>query len=541
MIAYKKQPIISRIKEAGRLIVGNQKAPSYKIKDLNNLVNYVVAKTRSERTMRSFNNEYTAAGEGRLRKDWDTRTDTPYTELNGKQISIVARSRDLYKNDSTYRGAVNTLIDNVVGTGLWPKPKVKGQDGKLNTALNKKLEYWFNIYSKPSQWDARKKFTYVGDGQRMILRTIIVSGDCFMNAVKNTNPSAVIPISWQMFEIDRLDNSRDSYYKTNFDFDNVKQTIHGININEFGEEVSYWIKGIENPVPKSRILHSYMADRPEQYIGLPAAVAALADIYDKHDLMEDYVLKSRAIAKVLWFLSNENDQIPYSGDEGSDGMEIEALTQMRGDKAPEPIKMPDSVSDTIQPLAKMLMHGITSGLGTSYTTVTRDMEGVNFAASKFIDIQEWRRYTALKDFLVYDHCNPFWENYIKFISLSGNIPEMNDSFYRKNPEMLNDVEWVGNGKSDVDPLKDVNADEKALRNGMTSLSSVLNKRGSDLDDQLDTIAEEREKIKSKGLVFDFMINKDQNTDTYEGKNTEIDEKITDINEKLAEMEGKING
>jgi capsid protein len=118
---------------------------------------------------------------------------------------------------------------------------------------------------------------------------------------------------------------------------------------------------------------------------------------------------------------------------------------------------------------------------------------------------------------------------------------MNDSFYRKNPEMLNDVEWVGNGKSDVDPLKDVNADEKALRNGMTSLSSVLNKRGSDLDDQLDTIAEEREKIKSKGLVFDFMINKDQNTDTDEEKNTEIDEKITEINEKLAEMEGKING
>jgi lambda family phage portal protein len=506
LIRHSKPSFGNRLKEAVRLVAGKQNAPAWKVRDLNNIVNYAIAKTKHETSARKFKNEYSSAGEGRLREDWDTRTDTPYTELNSKHIKIVSRSRDLYKNDSTYRGAINTIVDNVIGAGLWPKPKAKGADGKLNTELNKKLEYYFTLYAKQNQWDARKKFTYVGDGQRLIFRTILLSGDVFMNAVKNNSENPVLPISWQIFEIDRLDNVRDTFVRNNFDSKEVAQTVHGINIDKYGAEASYWIKGISKPIPAGQILHSCMVDRPEQYIGLPAAVAALADIYDKHDLMEDYVLKSRAIAKVLWFLSNENDQIPYANDgDSSSGLEIDSLSQMRGDKAPEQIKMPDSVSDTIQPLVKMLTHGITSGLGTSYTTVTRDMEGVNFAASKFIDIQEWRHYTALKDYFIYDHCNPFYENVIKYLGVSGKVPEMNSEFYRKNPEMLLDVEWVGNGKQDVDPLKDITADIEGLRNGIFSLEDCVTKRGKDLDEHLDKLQEIREKLTSRGLSFEYMV------------------------------------
>lgn len=530
-IRLAKSSFLNRAAEAGRLLLNRQSAPNYKIKDLSRIVNYVIARTKNER---SFRNEYGAAGEGRLRSDWDSRTGTPYEELNSKHNIMIARSRDLYKNDSIYKAAINTVIDNVIGTGLWPKPKVKGKDGRLNTALNKKLEYWFNVYSKPSQWDARKKFTYIGDGQRMILRTIILSGDCFLNAVKNANANPVCPVSWQMFEIDRLNNAMDSYYRTNDQSSNVKQTVHGINISDLGEEISYWIKGQEKAIPKDRILHTYMADRPEQYIGLPLAIAALADIYDKHDLLEDYVLKSRAIARVLWFLSNENDSVPYSDDDKGSGLEIDSVSQMRGDKAPEQIKMPDSVSETVQPLVKMLTHGITAGLGTSYTTVTRDMDGVNFAASKFIDIQEWRRFTALKDFFVYDHCNPFYEKFVDFMTVSDKIPELKNEFYRKNNEMLYEVEWVGNGKSDVDPLKDANADVLLLRNGLTTYSAVLNKRGSDADDTIENIVEERQKLKDNGVVLDFMVQKVSNQES------EIDAKLEEVENKLHAIEGRLS-
>lgn len=501
--SYKKQSFFNRVKEAGRVISGKQTAPSWKMRDLQNIVTYAVQKSRSERRLK---NEYGAGGEGRLREDWDSRTDTPYTELTSKHIKIVARSRDLYKNDTTYRGAINTIIDNVIGAGLWPKPKAKGPDGKLNVELNKKIEYYFNIYSKPGQWDARKKFIYVGDGQRLILRTILLSGDVFLNKVKNNSASPVVPFSWQVFEVDRLDNSRDTFLRSNFDAKDVAQTVHGINIDKYGAEISYNIKGISKAIPAGQILHSCMVDRPEQYVGLPAAVAALTDIFDKKDLMEDYVLKSRAIAKVLWFLSNENDQIPYGDDADSNGaLEIDSLSQMRGDKAPDSMKLPDSVSDTIQPLAKMLMHGITSSLGTSYTTVTRDMDGVNFAASKFIDIQEWRHYTALKDYFIYDHCVPFYENFVNDLILSNKVPELNASFYRSNPEMLMDVEWVGNGKMDVDPLKDITADIEGLSNGILTLEDCVTKRGKDLDEHLDKLQEIKGKIEERGLAFAFMV------------------------------------
>jgi lambda family phage portal protein len=497
---------INRVKEAGRLIVGSQRVPTYRTNDLAKIVNFAVGRARAERNARKFSNEYTAAGAGRMRQDWASATETPYTELNAKQLTIVARSRDLYKNDSTYRGAINTIVDNAIGTGLWPKPKIKGVDGKLNTVLNKKIENLFNAYSQRGQWDARHKFPFVGDGQRMILKTVLLSGDAFLNAVPNTAPGAVIPVSWQMFEIDRLDNMKDIFKKNNTAGENIAQTMHGINIDKYGAEVSYWIKGLSAAINAKNIIHTCMVDRPEQYIGLPAAVAALADIYDKHDLLEDYVLKSRAIAKVLWFLSNENDTAPGEDDvDSSSIVELDSMSQMRGEKAPEPVKMPDSVSDTIMPLVKLLMHGITSGIGTSYTTVSRDMDGVNFAASKFIDIQEWRHYTALKDWFVYDMCNPFWERFIQYAAASGSIPEMSPAIYAKNPAQFLDVQWVGNGKQDVDPLKDMSADVMGLEGGVLTLTDVLEKRGKDIDEHLDTLVEENDKLKSRGLSFSYKL------------------------------------
>jgi len=503
----KPMSFVNRVKEAGRLIVGKQKNPSYYAKDLSRIVDFAVRRAKAERDARSFNNEYTSAGTARLREDWDTRTDTPYSELNTQQIKIVGRSRDLYKNDSTYRAAINTIVDNSIGTGLWPKPKIKGADGKLNTVLNKKVEALFNIYSQRDQWDARKKFPFVGEGQRMALKTVLLSGDAFLNAVPNTAIGAAIPVSWQLFEIDRLDNARDNFKRNNIDASDVAQTLHGINIDKYGAEMSYWIKGLTSPIKKDNIIHSCMVDRPEQYIGLPAAIAALADIYDKHDLLEDYVLKSRAIAKVLWFLSNENDQVPYENDkDANSALEINSLTQMRGDKAPEPIKMPDSVSDTIMPLVKMLMHGITSGLGTSYTTVSRDMDGVNFAASKFIDIQEWRHYTALKDWFVYDFCNPFWNKFITYAAASGKIPELSMAAFRKDPSSFMEVQWVGNGKQDVDPLKDVSSDVMAVENMFTTHSAVCEKRGTDFDEVLDRLREEKEAFEVIGIIPAYMKN-----------------------------------
>jgi capsid protein len=302
-----------------------------------------------------------------------------------------------------------------------------------------------------------------------------------------------------MVEPDRLDDSHDEFSRQFTQSENIAQTVHGINIDSRGRPVSYRFTGIDSEISARNIIHSYFIDRPEQYIGVPLFVAALDSIYDKHDLFEDFVLKSRAISKILWFLSNKNDDMPGTDDtDEDDNIQLDPLVQMRGEEPPQDVKFPDNVNDTVAPLVKLLSHGICAAGGTSHTTVMRDMEGVNFAAANYVGIQERSAIDVGRDFFIEDFCNPFYE---KFLSLEVALGKcsINPVEYLKEPWRFEEVTWIGAGKQHVNPLQDNQADALALKTGMATYEDILSKRGKDVDEHFETIQKERAKIEEMGL------------------------------------------
>lgn len=449
---------------------------------------------------RLYNMQYDAGNTGRLRSEWGTSTDVSYNELTTPRPRIIARSRESFQNDPVYRGAINTIVANTIGEGLYPKPKVLGKDGKPATEINRAIERAFWIYSKRRNWDSRQKFPFIGEGQRLALRTVLVSGDFLLNAVK-AEKGSFVPVAWQTIEADRLDDSKDIFKNDLWVGKLQKETKHGISLDEYGKPIGYWFKGIDTPVRASNIIHSYLPDRCEQHIGMPAATPALAAIYDSHDLKEDFRFKSRAISKILWFLSNKNDDQPNAGDKDeNDWLQINSMTQMRGEEKPEDIRFPDNVNDTIAPLVKIINHEICSVLGTSYTSVLKDMDGVNFAAAKFIDIQEHRFYKMLRDFFNYDFNVPFYEKALEWFVLTDKIPGLSPAEFYADYDNYTEVEWVGAGKDDVDPLKDITADIEGLKNRIYTYEEVWSKRGKDAEDQFQKIQEEQERFRAAGLV-----------------------------------------
>ncbi len=455
---------------------------------------------RQEKAKYRNSSSFDGGSTGRHRDDWSYETDLPYNELSDSAEKMRARSRRLYNSDDTYKAAINTVVTNCIGTGLRPKPKVLGPDGKPDKVINKAIEDNFWRYSHKDQWDSRKKISFVGGGQRLALKTVLIAGDFVLNAVPSRR-GALLPWMWQQVDVDRLDTSYDYLERALWNSEPAKQTVHGISLDEYGAPISYRFKGVTAPVPAKYIIHSYFSeDRPEQYAGVPAACAALAASYDKHELLENYATKSRAIADILFFLSNKNDDFPNAEDKDADEiLGLSNMSVMRGEEAPEDIRFPDNVNDTIKPIIRMLQHGVCSCLGTSYTTVTRDMEGVNFAASKFIDIQEWRFYNMLKDWFIVDVCEPFYDRTVLQMVLAGRIPGVSPALYIADQYRYNACDWTGNGKYDVDPLKDMNSDNEGLRTGVLTLTDVVGKRGRDIDDHIALMKEEREKLKENGL------------------------------------------
>lgn len=445
-------------------------------------------------------NNYDAGKTGRQREDWGTSTQVPYYDLKSYQKTIRARSRELYKNDSTYRGAINAIVNHVVGRGLRPKPRVVDYSNQPNMIINAQLERAANRYMMTKDWDAGGRFQFVGEGQRLALKTQLISGDVLMNAVKAT-PSKHMPVAWQLVEVDRLDDGKDNFLRGFEISDNIKQTVHGINLDEFGAPISYNFRGVENPVAAKNVIHSYLIERPEQYVGEPLGTAILDSVFDKHDLDEDYIQKSRAVAKFLWWLSTLSDKWPNAGDEDSDGViSMDSMTQFRSETMPDIFKMPDNVSETIEPLMRMKKHDICSGMGISYITVLLDMANVNFAAASMVSIKEQLNFGVLREKFIESLCQPFWERFVLNLVVSGKLSGVTAERFAADPYHYTRCEWIVDPIQHADPLKAAKANIENIKAGRRTLTEdVAERTGKNIEEYIAELEKERSLLDKAGI------------------------------------------
>lgn len=438
-----------------------------------------------------LNASYDAEKTGRVRADWGTSTSVPYHELHGKHAKIRARSRELYSNDSTYRRAIKAIVDHVVGTGLRPKPRVVDRNKKPIASINEQLEALAERYFATVEWDATRSMKWIGKGQRLQFTTQLRDGDILLN-MTNASTASRHSFAWQMAEIDRLDDSQDLFYRTFEHSDKIKQTVHGISLDTNGAPILYWFKGIDKPISASNVIHGYLQERPEQYIGEPLGMAVLDAVYDKHDLNEDYILKSRAIAKIIWHLSTMSD-FPSSGDQDSDSFaEMEPLSILRTEDKPNDMKMPDDVSRTLEPLVKMQKNDITSGMGISYISTLLDMTNVNFAAASMNSIKEWITFKPLRQDFTDSFCDPIWEKSVERWVLDGQIRGLTRDRFYADPYKYTRIQWDADAREHADPYKTSKAAIENITSGRISLKEDVESRGKDWSDHLKDLADSQE-------------------------------------------------
>jgi lambda family phage portal protein len=439
--------------------------------------------------LKKYSNHYDGAATNRTRTDWTTSKDTPYRNINGNLSKLIARSQYAYDNDPVFKAAVNSIVNNVLCTGMRPQPMVEKANGELNERLNEVILSKWDRYN--DEWDRRNLITFY-EAQRLALRTIIVSGGVLTNSVESLKGS-LIPIAKQMIEPSRLDTSFDDEKVTETENEPFKQTLHGINLDKFGKEVSFWIAGINRPISSQYMHHTFLIERPEQYIGVPWASAALDTLWDVHQLHEDQLVKSRALADIVWWEESSNDTWKNADNKDDDENGIlEALTFMRSKSKPEVIQADDKINETINPLVKAILHPALSALGSSYMTVTKDMEGVNFAASRAVMLEERRGFAAIQKWFAKAFCQKEWNDFIYWLVFTDQIPGITLDMYLRNAYKYNQVWFKPEGWDWVDPQKDANADISFKNAGLQSDQDILAKKGKSVESVYKQIAKERD-------------------------------------------------
>jgi lambda family phage portal protein len=147
------------------------------------------------------------------------------------------------------------------------------------------------------------------------------------------------------------------------------------------------------------------------------------------------------------------------------------------------------------------IHKIAASLGLTYEMITGNLKGVNYSSARVGLLEVRRGFEQFQQQIVIKQfCKPVMQRWMREAVLSGHLELPAD--YADNPEVYEQCTWIPDGWPWVDPVKEVQASQMAVRSGFTSKSMVIRQNGYDPDTIADQIAKEREQELKIGIVTD---------------------------------------
>ncbi|CAO1663495.1 Phage portal protein [Halomonas sp. NYA30] len=207
------------------------------------------------------------------------RQDNPTSERE----TLIARSRDAYRNHMLGRAAISRAATNVVGMGLTVRPNVDGEALGLNdeqtSALNEQLARGFRLWAEdPAECDAEATLDFYMQ-QRLAFISALVSGDVFGFTPMDKRPGCLFSLKLQLTEAERIGNPLTDL--------NTANEIDGVRVDRLGKPTDVrvcngypsdyltrqtweWVPVFGAETGRRRILHLMNEkDRPGQTRGVP--------------------------------------------------------------------------------------------------------------------------------------------------------------------------------------------------------------------------------------------------------------------------------
>lgn len=456
---------------------------------------------------RSVLSHYEAAKPSRLRKGRKANG-SPNAGPQMGAVGLRGLARNLEANHDIARGALRTLVNNVVGaSGIGIEPQPRRRDGTIHVEYAAALRAAYRNWAQTPEVTQRHHWSKV---QRLVAKTWLRDGECFaqrlVGAVPLLDHGTKVPYSLELIEPDMIP----------FDHHDAARGIQqGIERNTWGKPTGYWaykefpggdvwtkrsyeLKRIE----AGRMHHIASLDR----IGQLRGVSEFASVITRLEDIKDYEESERIAAKVAASLTAyvkkgspeafgaDPDAAPGQPRELnlSPGMIIDSLA------VGEEIGMIDSnrPNPNLVTFRQGQLRAVAAGFGGSYSSISRDYSGT-YSSQRQELVEQWIHYAVLCDEFVGQFVQPTWNDFVVAARLSGVVPMPADV----DPDTADDALFVGQSMPWIDPLKEAMAWQALVEAGFASEVEVMRKRGVNPRDVLEQIMAHRKECAEKGLVF----------------------------------------
>ena len=450
---------------------------------------------------RSVLRNYIAAGKGGPNAAWRPSNKSGDEILKRDHKLIIARSRDLVRNDSHIAGALRKIVNNVVFNGIRPQAALKDGAGELQRERNAQAEAHFKRWAEAIDFFEK---------QELILRHLWQDGEILAHFFYDPDLYAldIVPLGIELLECDHLDTSVDGRLRSG------REAKRGVEYNGAGKVVAYHIFP-EHPgentmftlsrsrrIPAQNMIHIYAPDRVSQSRGVPWLVAAIMEIKDFGEYQQNERLAARLASAFGIFVESPypEHQMPEnhplfqsSGYTGVDEIS-DYIDPGRIDVLPPGMKITtakyERPGQTYEPFTKTTLKGASTGVGMSYESFSNDYTDASYSSARSATLEERRGYQKQQDLLNRKFNTPIWRVFCRYMRLFS-IDTL--------PEDI-PVTWQAPGWPWVDPLKDSKAAENEIKLGINTRRKLAADRGHDFDELVEQLKRERQQLADANII-----------------------------------------
>ncbi|MGB4239024.1 MAG: phage portal protein, partial [Candidatus Hydrothermia bacterium] len=396
------------------------------------------------------------------------------------------RAKSLYQNNPYFVRYVQLVSQNVLGANGF-KLRVSldergtGDPANIQDYATRVQESFVN-YVETSNVDGHSWF----ETQRLALNMLLIFGDGFLVFLPNDLSFQVVsPLFCPPENLQKKIGN--------------KTVVFRLGVGYIGNDAqpSYYrfvdADGRESIIPADRVVHFRILEFPEQIRGYPRIASAMIQLHHLEGYEEAELVAARIAAAKMGFFKRTVSDIVATQESGDlidevrpgelynlpPGVEVEFFDP----------KHPNSSFSEFQ---KAILRSVASALGVSYVSLANDLESVNYSSARVGLLEEREYYKTMQRIFQEQFLNPlFWKWY--------NAGVQAGTFDRQNVI----PKWYGRTYDWVDPLKDAEALAKQLNLGLKSFTEILAQQGKDIDEHIEELKAEKEKIIQAGIILPF--------------------------------------
>ena len=409
---------------------------------------------------------------------------SPQLNTQNGAIALRDHARHLDENHDVAIGILDTLVNNIVGSGIPIRPAIKNADGTLANDVNDQIDRVL------MDWKRRPEATRTlpfDEMCRLVCRTWLRDGELLAQRIKGITRAiqhaSVVPYSLELIEADFLpyDYSKES-----------PQIIQGVEVSNWTRPVAYWLlKSTPNEffklrikpddvkrVEAERLFHIKFTRRINQIRGVTALHGAITRLADLKDYEESERIAARLAASMTGYIkkSPETSRAVVPNDDKQRELSVEP-GMIFDDLLPgEEVGMlsSDRPNSELGNFRNAMLQAAAGGTGTNYSSISKNYEG-SYSSQRQGMVDSVPGYEKLRNYFIEVFIRPMYNDFMEMALLSQavRIPQT------VNRETLYDVDIHGVAMPWIDPKKEMEADVLAVNNGLKSRPQVIRERGGD--------------------------------------------------------------